>query len=307
MVLGFYLVVSHLTVFSKTTNESNNDQMIKEKKCSTCGDFKNIDDFNKDSSKKDGLMNVCKVCKKRWTIAHHRTKLGLLKDMYHDQSTRSKKYYYKIVDYTRTEFIDCYINSDDYNNLFKQWELSGYKKDLIPSIDRINSKLGYSLNNTQFMTWKDNKLKNYKEMKNCDVHNPRYSKVKQYDLKGNYINEYNSIAHASRDNDIYYTSISCVCNGTKKTAGAYIWCFSDKELILNNHIKRVKSSEVSCYDSENNLIKTYKMLKDIEDDGYTKVSVHKSLNTGKPYFGNYWKRTNFLKERSDYEPTNILG
>lgn len=49
-------------------------------------------------------------------------------------------------------------------------------------------------------------------------------KVLQYDLKGNFIKEYNSLRQATEENNIKSISnISLCCNGKYKQAGGYIW------------------------------------------------------------------------------------
>lgn len=49
-------------------------------------------------------------------------------------------------------------------------------------------------------------------------------KVLQYDLKGNFIKEYNSLREATEKNNIKSISnISLCCNGKYKQAGGYIW------------------------------------------------------------------------------------
>lgn len=50
-------------------------------------------------------------------------------------------------------------------------------------------------------------------------------KVIQYDKKMNKIKEYKTISEASRETNIFNSSISAVCKGKRKTAGGYIWRF----------------------------------------------------------------------------------
>jgi hypothetical protein len=44
----------------------------------------------------------------------------------------------------------------DFNYLFTKWEESGYKRILTPSIDRIDSSKGYTLDNMQWITFSEN-------------------------------------------------------------------------------------------------------------------------------------------------------
>ena len=50
-------------------------------------------------------------------------------------------------------------------------------------------------------------------------------RVAKYDKNNNLIQVYNSIAEASRKNNINITSISYSANGKRKTGGGYIWHF----------------------------------------------------------------------------------
>lgn len=53
-------------------------------------------------------------------------------------------------------------------------------------------------------------------------------KIKQYDLKGNFIQEWNSIVEASKHYNMVAPSISGNLRGKTKTAGGYIWKYSNK-------------------------------------------------------------------------------
>ena len=47
--------------------------------------------------------------------------------------------------------------------------------------------------------------------------------VYQYDLDGNFIKKWDSRVSAGRACDILANNISACCNGSKKSAGGYIW------------------------------------------------------------------------------------
>lgn len=70
--------------------------MIKEKKCSKCGEVKSSDQFYKDSSNTSGLYSCCKACKQKY--AHDRWR--------NDPEYRAKK---KIEDSKRTDYRKKYI------------------------------------------------------------------------------------------------------------------------------------------------------------------------------------------------------
>lgn len=51
--------------------------------------------------------------------------------------------------------------------------------------------------------------------------------ILKYDLKGNFIKEYNSLKEASIDNNVFFTNISAVCRGKQKTAYGFIWKYKN--------------------------------------------------------------------------------
>lgn len=51
----------------------------------------------------------------------------------------------------------------------------------------------------------------------------KYKKVKQFDLNGNLLNEFNSILEASKKTNTNKSSISSVCSGRYKTANNFKW------------------------------------------------------------------------------------
>ena len=86
--------------------------------------------------------------------------------------------------------------------------------------------------------------------------------VYKYDLNGNYIEEYNSIADANRDNNISNGKISECCNGKRKSAGGYMWSY-EKVDKLKKYYKSTKSKPVHQYSLSGYYIKTYDKLSDV--------------------------------------------
>lgn len=105
-----------------------------------------------------------------------------------------------------------YINEDDrlkyINNLDK---LCVNHKD--------ENKANNNVNNLEWCTHK---------------YNIRYSKakkVKQYDLEGNFIKQWDSIKDASLNLKINSSNICCCCKGIYKTCGNYIWRYVEIEKV----------------------------------------------------------------------------
>lgn len=53
-------------------------------------------------------------------------------------------------------FYEWALNHSDFKRLFKQYEKSGYRRRLAPSVDRINTKKGYTFDNMQWLTNHEN-------------------------------------------------------------------------------------------------------------------------------------------------------
>lgn len=54
-------------------------------------------------------------------------------------------------------------------------------------------------------------------------------KIKQYDLDGNFIQEYNSITEASKKYNIHPTNIKNACKGKYKTSCGFVWKYSKED------------------------------------------------------------------------------
>jgi hypothetical protein len=56
----------------------------------------------------------------------------------------------------RDDFYAWADSSLEFKKLFAEWELSNYTRTLTPSVDRIDSDLGYSLENMRWVTFSEN-------------------------------------------------------------------------------------------------------------------------------------------------------
>lgn len=58
--------------------------------------------------------------------------------------------------------------------------------------------------------------------------NKTKKKVIQYDLKGNLLNEYESLNEAELKTNVKYQHISSCCRGKQKTAGGFKWRYKEE-------------------------------------------------------------------------------
>ncbi len=56
----------------------------------------------------------------------------------------------------REEFYEWAIASEAFHLLYDQWEASGFDRKLAPSVDRIDSSIGYVIENMEWVTHSEN-------------------------------------------------------------------------------------------------------------------------------------------------------
>lgn len=158
--------------------------MENKKQCFKCKKIKTLSDFYKHPQMPDGYVNKCKECNKKDVRENYKEKIfekrsydsqrsrysfqrifsnrwmhiknrcdGKIK-----QSVRYSKYNYL----TKEEFIDwCYKKENIYSffNIWRKWKESNFQRNMTPTIDRKNDSLGYTVENIQWLSLRDNILK----------------------------------------------------------------------------------------------------------------------------------------------------
>lgn len=194
------------------------------KKCCKCNKIKEISCFSPDKRGKFKVGSVCKVCSRDIVKEYSKTKNGLITKIYSHQKSHSKDKKYKMPEYTKQMFYEWITNQKEFHLLYDNWVESGYKKDLIPSVDRINDYIHYRLDNIQVVTWEYNNKKGHKNRLN-GINNKTNKRVAQLDMNRNIIKIYHSISEAGRNTNADFRNISAVCNGRLKTTGGFGWTF----------------------------------------------------------------------------------
>lgn len=64
---------------------------------------------------------------------------------------------------SKEDFLNFGMNNAEYHRLYNLWKNQGFKRGESPSVDRIEVTKGYSLDNIQFLTLRDNVKKSHKE------------------------------------------------------------------------------------------------------------------------------------------------
>ena len=154
---------------------------------------------------------------KEYNKNYRRTKNGLLVNIYN----RSK--FFHIMEFTRKEFIDKFLNDKKFNRLFYEWEKSNYKKQLVPSLDRIDNKKNYSFDNIHFMTWSENRFK----QSALDGKRGRKPAVLQI-LNGKIIKRFPSQRMTVKLLNISQGNLSSVLNNRRKHINGYKFIYEGK-------------------------------------------------------------------------------
>lgn len=93
------------------------------------------------------------------TRKYEKTRKGFLVRLYRNMLSRvtgvqaKKAHLYKgleILD--KHAFYEWALEHEDFDNLFDAWEVSGYCRKLTPTVDRIDSSIGYLLENMCWLT-----------------------------------------------------------------------------------------------------------------------------------------------------------
>ena len=199
---------------------------IIQKYCKDCDTTKNIEEFGIDSLKEDGHNRYCKKCISNRAKRYSKTKKGFVTKVYARQRTASKERGHNMPTYTKKELEIWLFSQDRFHILFDNWEKSGYIKDKIPSVDRLDDDFGYSVDNIHLVTWEYNYRKAYSHrMMGVSTQGSLCKSVIMMDSDGNKLKEFYSASEARRQTGILH--IGCVCLGKRPNAGGYKWKYKE--------------------------------------------------------------------------------
>ena len=97
------------------------------------------------------------------TKKYEKTKGGFMMRMYRNMKSRisgiqqKKAHLYagkELID--KNSFYEIVRSSSEFDLLFSNWEQNNYDRKLTPSVDRINSSIGYTKENIRFVTHSEN-------------------------------------------------------------------------------------------------------------------------------------------------------
>jgi hypothetical protein len=199
------------------------------KKCTKCGEVRKFSEFYGDKRSSDLLVSSCKECEIIRKRQYRRTKTGLITQIYASQKITSKKRKHSPPSYSKKELRQWMFGQDVFHTLFDQWVLSGFSKPTVPSCDRLDDYLPYTLNNIAITMWAENELRGHQDRRNGVNNKCSKEVIGIHKISGVKV-EFCSTRQAERKTGIQHTNISACCTGKIKSryAGGFLWKYVDK-------------------------------------------------------------------------------
>jgi hypothetical protein len=164
-------------------------------------------DFYKHKKALDGHLNKCKDCTKKDVknnqekvgSAYDRTEKGIIRVIYKTQVRNQRLRGFGCIPYSKDELSE-WLYKNGFRDLYLNWVDSGYLKDSKPSIDRLDDNIGYCFKNIRLTTWLNNRLHQYRDIKNAEgTGGKRCKTLAKIDARGEIICTYVSYSSAVRD------------------------------------------------------------------------------------------------------------
>ena len=139
--------------------------MLKVKVCQDCNKPKPTSGFYKESGGKLGVRSKCKPCFSKHSNASNRENpSSFLNRSYSGMkyrvgcppSTRNYKYYHGLKLLDKASFVKYSLKNRTFKRLHQRYVESGLKRNLCPSVDRIDSSKGYTAGNIRWLTLEKN-------------------------------------------------------------------------------------------------------------------------------------------------------
>ena len=140
---------------------------------------------------------------------------------------------------SKTGYYTCMLTKNGNLKLFKVHRIVAEafipNPNNYPIINHIDgNKLNNNVDNLEWCSYSHNEKEAYKLglIKNNTYGLKKYTdslkkKIKQYDLKGNFLKEWNSVSEIKKELNYETTNICSCCKGKRKTAYGYKWKYAE--------------------------------------------------------------------------------
>lgn len=158
---------------------------------------------------------------------YRKTRSWIISKIYSHQKDNSIKRGHIQPEYTKEQLSDWMFSRPNFEELYNNRIKSWYKKDLKPSVDRLNNYKWYSLDNIQLITFNENRLNVDNDRKNGKFITIQNKTVIRININTLEEKEYYSLSEASRDTNIISQNISKVCKWKRNHAWWFKWKFKN--------------------------------------------------------------------------------
>lgn len=198
------------------------------KLCFKCQENKPITEFYKHPQMSDGYLGKCKQCTKADVknniVDYTLTEKGVIRVIYKSQRSNSKSRKMIPPEYSKKELKE-WLYKNNFKQLFDNWVASGYKKNVKPSVDRINDYKPYSFNNIKLGTWLDNHNHLIDDILNgVGKSGKRCKAIMQFFNKG-LIAQYASYSFAKRT--VGYSFERLINTGKPDRKNKFVWYYKE--------------------------------------------------------------------------------
>jgi len=186
---------------------------------------------------------------------------GLVKKIYHHIRRNAKHRNHTEPDFTYQELFIWITSQNNFKSIYEVWQNNDYHKNYTPSVDRLDNNLSYTLKNIQLTSWNQNKKNADMDTRNKKIYNSMllnggHRSVIQIDLDLNIVNEYISLAEASRQNKGFlHQGISDCLNNKRTLYKGFFWIDKKNKddfvgSITNDKLKHIKKRYKSGFVSD---------------------------------------------------------
>lgn len=153
-----------------------------------------------------GVQNECKECTKARVArnakivgdAYDSTEKGVVRVIYKTQKRHNKLRGHGEMPYSKQD-LSSWLYDNGFKEIYDKWIDSGKRKELKPSVDRIDDFKGYSLENIKLGTWLENRKHQYDDILNGKgTSGKRCKRLYKFDSNFNLLKEYVSYNSAVR-------------------------------------------------------------------------------------------------------------